>query len=96
MKLIKTDLRNQMGEDYLNNALISAMNKYPNIYTGMNFDTQTSDVRKPIDLPERLEVKLENNSHIKIPQEYTNCRPILSELLNGKVNVGMTNVTRNN
>ena len=64
------------------NALISAMNKYPNIYAGMNLDTQTADVRKPIDLPERLEIKLENNSNVKILQEYTNCRPVLAELLN--------------
>ena len=78
------------------NALINAMNKYPNIYTGMNFDTQTTDVRKPIDLPERLEIKLENNSNVKISKEYTNCRPVLAELLNGKVNVALTNVTRNN
>lgn len=78
-------------------ALISAMNKYNNIYTGMNFDGQTPDVRKPIDLPERLALNLDNKSNVDIKNRYhfSNCRPILPELLNGKVHVGMTNVVRN-
>lgn len=78
-------------------ALISAMNQYNNIYTGMNFDGQTPDVRKPIDLPERLALNLDNKSNVNIKNRYhfSNCRPILPELLNGKVHVGMTNVVRN-
>ena len=78
-------------------ALISAMNKYNNIYTGMNFDAQPIDVRKPIQLPERLAKNLENNSSINIKDKYSfsNCRAILTELLNGNVNVGITNVLRN-
>ena len=78
-------------------ALISAMNKYNNIYTGMNFDGQPIDVRKPIQLPERLSKNLENNSNVNIKERYSfsNCRAILTELLNGNVNVGITNVMRN-
>lgn len=79
-------------------ALIDAMNKYPNVYTAMTFDNQTTDVRLPIDLPERLSVNLENNSGINLKERYnfTNCRPILQGLLDGSANVGMTNVIRNN
>lgn len=79
-------------------ALIDAMNKYPNVYTAMTFDNQTTDVRLPINLPERLSVNLENNSGINLKERYnfTNCRPILQGLLDGSTNVGMTNVIRNN
>jgi len=78
------------------NALAEAMNKYKNVYTAMNFDNQPEDVRVPMNLPERLSVKLKNNSSVNISKKYSysNCRPILSSLIDGTVNVGMTNVQR--
>lgn len=79
--------------------LADTMNKFPNVYTAMNFDNQPTDVRLPIDLPERLAVYVENNSkNVSFENKYkfTNCRSILPSLLNGDVNVGMTNVMRNN
>lgn len=77
--------------------LADTMNRYPNIYTAMNFDNQPADVRKPADLPERLAVNVENNSGVNIKNHYgfTNCRTILPEILNGKASVGMTNLMRN-
>ncbi len=77
--------------------LADTMNKYNNVYTAMNFDNQPSDVRIPVDLPEKLSVNIENQSQVNFKNKYnfTNCRTILTELLNGKVNVGMTNVMRN-
>lgn len=80
------------------NALINAMNKYNNVYTAMNFDNQPSEVRLPIDLPDRLQLNVNNDSHIDFSKKYhfTNCRPILEKLLNGKVSIGITNVIRNN
>ena len=88
-------MRSEGGAD---NALINAMNKYENIYTAMNFDNQPSEVRKPIDLPKRLTLNLDNQSNIDFSKKYhfSNCRPILPSLLNGKVQVGITNVIRNN
>ncbi len=79
-------------------ALVSAMNKYDNVYTGMNFDVQPPDVRTPINLPERLSIDLDNKSKVDIAKKYsyTNCRSILPSLLNGNVHVGMTNVIRSN
>ena len=76
--------------------LIDTMNKYPNVYTAMNFDNQANDVRYPIDLPQRLAINVDNKSHIDFSKKYrfSNCRPILSELINGNVNIGMTNVVR--
>lgn len=77
--------------------LADTMNKYTNIYTAMNFDNQPTDVRIPVDLPERLAVNLDNNSNVSFDKNYKflNCRPILDSLMNGKVNIGMTNVMRN-
>lgn len=76
---------------------VDTINKYSNIYTGMNFDYQPPEVRIPARLPNRLAMTLENNSKINIDKHYTftNCRTILKDLLNGNVKVGMTNVTRN-
>lgn len=78
-------------------ALIEVMNKYNNIYTAMTFDDQPIEVRKPIDLPERLSLNVENKSKLDISKKYgfSNCRSILPELLNGNVNVGLANVIRN-
>ena len=80
------------------NALINTINKYNNIYTAMNFDNQPYDLRKPIDLPKRLEVSINNNSDVDYTKKYEfkNCRGILSGILNGKAKVGMTNVIRSN
>ena len=77
--------------------LADTMNKYPNIYTSMNFDDQPTDVRIPVDLPERLAVNLENKSNVNLNNKYKflNCRPILDSLMDGSVNIGMTNVVRN-
>ena len=74
------------------------MNKYDNIYTGLNFDYMSFEVRKPADLPERIELKIDNQSNVNLKKKYsfTNCRLILSDLLNGKVQIGITNVIRSN
>ena len=78
--------------------LVEAMNKYDNVYTAMNFDNQPQDVRKPIDLPERLKIHVINNSNVDYATKYSfrNCRGILNEILEGNANVGITNVIRSN
>ncbi|MBR1776211.1 diguanylate cyclase [bacterium] len=77
-------------------ALAEAMNKYNNIYTSINFDNQEYDVRVPIDLPGRLALNVDNQSNIDYSSKYSfqNCRPILQSLMDGKVNIGVTNVVR--
>ncbi len=77
---------------------VDTMNKYNNIYTGLNFDNQSYDVRKPENLPDRLALNIDNKSSINFKKKYsfTNCRLILSELMQGNVHVGLTNVIRSN
>lgn len=86
-------MRNSVASD---NALVTAMNKYNNVYTSMNFDNQTTDVRIPPELPRRLALNVDNKSNINFDKyTFSNCRSILNGLLNGKVSVGFTNATRN-
>lgn len=91
-------IKSMKKETEADKYLAETMNKYKNVYTGMNFDYQTTDVRKPIDLPERLALNLDNKSKINIGKKYNylNCRPILKDLIEGNVHIGITNVIRNN
>lgn len=91
-------LKSMKGEKESDNALIAAMNGYDNVYTGFNFDRHEKDVRVPAILPDRLSVKIDNESNVNFKNKYsfTNCRTILPELMEGKVNIGSTNVVRNN
>lgn len=93
LMFIKSMRANKASDD----ALINTMNKYNNIYTAMNFDNQPIEVRVPVDLPKRLQVNVNNESNVDFSKKYhfSNCRPILERLLNGTVNVGITNVIRN-
>lgn len=77
--------------------LINTVNKYDNIYMAMNFDNIPADARAPQDLPKRLKVGIEIAPEGKISMKnmtFSNCRTILTGLLNGKANVGMANVNR--
>lgn len=87
-------IKSQIQQD---KALTQAMNNFQNIYTGINFDRQAHEMRKPINLPERLALNVENNSKINFDKNYnySNCRAILSDLINGRVYIGTTNVMRN-
>ena len=90
-------IKSMRAEKESDKALSDAMNSYDNIYTAMNLDNQPTEVRLPVDLPERLKINLNNKSDINIAPKYefSNCRPIIPELLDGKVKVGLTNVIRN-
>ena len=73
---------------------IETLNKYNNIYVGINFDDRESDVRVPNDLPDKLKVNVNNTSNAKF-LKYTNCRTILPALLESKtVNVATVDVQR--
>ncbi len=76
--------------------LIDTVNKYDNIYMAMNFDNIPSDARKPLDLPQKTAVKIDNQSNTNLVSNMTfsNCRTILDGLLKGKANIGIANVNR--
>lgn len=76
--------------------LANTMAKYNNIYTAINFDNQSYEVRTPIELPERLAVNVDNQSNVDFRTNfgYTNCRSIISKILDTKTKVGMININR--
>ena len=76
--------------------LINAVNKNKNVYVSMNFDNYSKEVRTPPKLPEALKNNIENDFLIKSNPDlvYSNCRPILEEILNGTKNIGLINVQR--
>ena len=76
-------------------ALVQTFKKYNNLYTSMNFDNQSEDLRVPPNLPQKLTINIQNNSEIDFNQlTYTNCRTILEGILNATSNVGIINVSR--
>lgn len=87
-------IKSMRATETADKALIAAMNTYDNIYTGITFDNQPTDVRLPMEMPERLKLNLDNQSKVVVKSEFSNVRPILSGLLNGKVSVGSTNAKR--
>ena len=77
------------------NKLASAMNKYDNILTGMNFDDMAHEVRQPANLPARLQMTVDNKSKVDFQNlTFTNCRPILSQIINSNTKIGILNIVR--
>lgn len=76
-------------------ALINTFKKYDNIFTSMNFDNQSEDLRIPPDLPDKIKLNIDNNSHVDFSQlTFTNCRTILQGILDATSNIGIINVSR--
>ncbi len=78
--------------------LANVFKKYDNVFTAMNFDYQSEDLRTPQDLPAKLQIKLNDLSNdIKFEENaFTNYRPILEEIINNTSNIGTVNISRSN
>ncbi len=75
--------------------LAKAMSSYDNILTGMNFDDMSYEVRQPVDLPARLQITVDNKSDVDFQNlTFTNCRPILSQIINSNTKIGILNIVR--
>ncbi len=87
-------LKSIKSENNSDKYFIETLNKYDNIYVGINFDPVKSNIRTPIDLPKKLKVNVNNTSSVNF-LDYINCRPIMQELLDSEtVNVSSLNVLR--
>lgn len=76
-------------------ALIKVFEKYDNLYTSMNLDNQSKDIRKPPELPDKFSLKIYNNSRVDFSGlTFSNCRTILDGILKATPNVGMININR--
>lgn len=78
--------------------LAKVFRKYDNLFTAMNFDYQSEDLRKPTDLPGKLELKLTDfASDVNFEENsFTNYRPIVESLINSTSNIGTVNISRSN
>lgn len=75
--------------------LINSFQKYNNIFTSMNFDNQSEDLRIPPELPDKLSLNIQNNSKIDFSQlTFSNCRKILQGIISATSNIGIINVSR--
>ncbi len=85
--------KNNVLED---RKLATVFKKYDNVFTAMNFDYQSQDLRKPQALPAKLEMKLNNLSKdINFEENaFTNYRPIIQEVINNTSNIGTVNISR--
>ena len=76
-------------------ALIQTFKKYNNLYTAMNFDNQSADLRTPAELPKKLSLNIDNKSNIDFSNlTFSNCRSILKGIINSTSNIGIINVSR--
>ena len=83
------------SQNHADLALINAFKKYNNLFTSMNFDNQSPDLRTPPQLPDKLTLNIENNSKIDFSDlTYTNCRKILDGIIAATSNIGIINVSR--
>ncbi|MBE7713225.1 MAG: diguanylate cyclase [Cyanobacteria bacterium SIG26] len=86
-------IKNDIGAD---KALVDIFKKYDNVYTSMNLDDQSEELRIAENLPDKLSINFQNKSkQIDLGYlEYTNCRVILSQIIDATSNIGMINVLR--
>ena len=78
--------------------LSTAFEKYDNVFTSINFDNQSEEFRKPINLPPYLRVNINNQSYINLEDseylKFINCRPILQQIIDNTENIGHINLVR--
>lgn len=87
-------LKSSINDDI---KLAKTMGKYDNVFTSINFDDQSFDLRQPENLPEKLKAKVENNSKIDLKKSglgFINCRTIISQILKATPNIGHINIIR--
>lgn len=79
------------------NKLAHNIAQYDNVFTSINFDDQSFDLRKPVDLPKYLQAEVKNDSIIDFKKNnlyFTNCRAIISQIIDTTPNIGHINILR--
>lgn len=87
-------LKSSLDED---NKLARTMAQNDNVFTSINFDNISFDLREPVDLPDSLKADVTNESGINLKNSnlsFTNCRAIINQILNSTPNIGHINIIR--
>ena len=77
--------------------LSDVFKKYDNVFASINFDSQSEEVREPINLPPYMRIKITNNSNLNLENQsllFSNCRPILQQIIDNTSNIGHINAIR--
>lgn len=77
--------------------LSDVFKKYDNVFTSINFDNQSEEFRKSINLPPYMKINLSNNSDLDLKNPsllFLNCRPILQQIIDNTPNIGHINLVR--
>ena len=83
------------SSNFADKALVDVFKKYNNVFTAMNFDNQSVELRTPPILPDKLSLDVENTSNLNFDEiTFSNCRVILQDILNATSNIGIINVSR--
>ncbi len=83
------------SESQADDALAGVFKKYSNVFTSMNLDNQSEDLRPSPQMPAKLALKIENKSNINFDGlTFTNCRKILQGIIDATSNIGFINVSR--
>lgn len=91
-------VKSMKSSDDADNKLANNIANNKNVFTAINFDNQSFDLRKPADLPVSLAAQVDNNTSLdfkKTDLNFTNCRTIISQILNNTSNIGHINLWRN-
>lgn len=74
--------------------LVDAFKKYQNTYTAFNFDDYSFDLRQPPILDDKLSSNVIFDKSKLNPNHYTNCRMIMSEIIQATKNLGHINTPK--
>lgn len=91
-------VKSMKSSDDADNKLAKSISSNENVFTAINFDDLTPDLRKPAELPADLVAKVENNTFVdfkKTGLSFINCRTIIPQILNNTPNIGHINLWRN-
>lgn len=82
------------SKPFSDKKLVEAFRKYNNVFTAINFDDQSFEIRKPSTLPNYLKADLNVKSNSFKPSTFTNCRTILKEIIDSTPNIGHINTPK--
>ncbi len=76
------------------NKLVDGFKKYKNTYTAFNFDDYSFALRKPPVIDKKIKSNVKVFSDKFYPYKYSNCRIIMSEIIDATENIGHINTPK--
>ena len=76
------------------NKLIEAFKKYDNVYTAINFDDYSSNLRIPPHIDDKLKSNISFDKNKLTPLKFQNCRIIMNEIINATDKIGHINTPK--